>query len=327
MIRINLIPTKKKGRSRGATSTDATDKRGVYYLVAWLLTAVVTAGILYWLYDQVVTETAQVNQKAAQVQKEVDKIKKLIDEERLQQRKAELERIKAAQKKVEAQRRTPVYVMYELANILTSGREPDFNTEEYRQCQAKDPNCALDPSFDGQSIWLDSVVERAGGALEIKGSARDAADLSEFVKRMRVSARFTDVTHPQYTTNLNKNDNSPVVHQLHDERTRGLLGLGVEDGIATFSNRSTSRLASRSWFGRPRGAPDGGLVQPATTKKPPATSTRPRPSSRRPKTNWLACRPSSKTTSKRCVSLRRRKKRFSRSSATCPRASRRSTTS
>ena len=208
MIRINLLPTKKKGRRSSAGPTDATDKRGIYYLVAWLVTAVLTAGILYWLYDQVVTETNQVNAKAAQVQKEVDKIKKLIDEERLEQRKAELERIKAAQKKVEAQRRTPVYVMYEMANILTSGREPDFNTEEYRKCQAKDPKCALDPSFDGQSIWLTSVVERAGGALEIKGSARDAADLSEFVKRMRVSARFKDVTHPQYTTQQAKNDNT-----------------------------------------------------------------------------------------------------------------------
>lgn len=209
MIRINLLPSKKKGRARSAGPTDATDKRGIYYLVAWVLTAAMTAGILYWLYDQVVTETNQVNAKAAQVEKEVEKIKKLIDEERLQQRKAELERIKAAQKKVEAQRRTPVYVMYELANILTSGREPDFNTEEYRKCQAKDPQCALDPSFDGQSIWLDSVVERAGGALEIKGSARDAADLSEFVKRMRVSARFQDVTHPQYTTNQNRVETSP----------------------------------------------------------------------------------------------------------------------
>ena len=151
MIRINLLPTKKKGRARSAP-TDATDKRGMYYVVAWLLTVVVAGGVLYWLYDQVVTETNQVSAKAQSVQKEVDKIKKLIDEERLQQRKAELERIKAAQQKVEAQRRTPVYVMYELANILTSGREPDFNTEEYRKCQAKDPQCALDPSFDGQSI-------------------------------------------------------------------------------------------------------------------------------------------------------------------------------
>ena len=52
------------------------------------------------------------------------------------------------------------------------------------------------------------MVERAGGALEIKGSARDAADLSEFVKRMRVSARFKDVTHPQYTTQKAKNENT-----------------------------------------------------------------------------------------------------------------------
>jgi len=207
MIRINLLPTKKKGRAKAAP-TDATDKRAIYYLVAWLVTAGLTAGVLYWMYDQVVTETNTVNLKAAQVQKDVDKIKKLIDEERLEQRKAELERITAAQKKVEAQRRTPVYVMYELANLLTSGRDPDFNEEEYRKCQAKDPQCALDPSFDGHSIWLDSVVERAGGAMEIKGSARDAADLSEFVKRMRVSARFMDVTHPQYTTTVARGENA-----------------------------------------------------------------------------------------------------------------------
>lgn len=199
MIRINLLPSKKKGRAKAAP-TDATDKRAIYYVAVWFLTIGLTAVMLYWVLDQVVIETNQINAKATQIEKDVAKIKKLIDEERLEQRKAELERIKAAQIKVEAQRRTPVYVMYELSNILTSGREPDFNTEDYRKCQFKDPECALDPSFDGHSVWLDSITERAGGAMEMRGSARDAADLSEFVKRMRVSARFTDVTHPEYST-------------------------------------------------------------------------------------------------------------------------------
>ncbi len=58
----------------------------------------------------------------------------------------------------------------------------------------------MDQSWDGQALWLASIEERQGGLLEIKGFARDAADLSEFVKRMRVSARFHDVTHPKYST-------------------------------------------------------------------------------------------------------------------------------
>lgn len=198
MIRINLLQTKKRSRGRAAP-VDGAEKRGAIYAVSLLLLVAGLGLVLYFIYDGVVIETAKIKAKTAEVQAEVQKIKELIDEEGLQRREAELERIKAAKEKVESQRRSPVQVMHELANILSTGIDPDFDEEEYRRCKAKDPQCALDPSWDGHSIWLTSVNERQGGLLEIKGQARDAADLSEFVKRMRVSARFHDVTHPKYS--------------------------------------------------------------------------------------------------------------------------------
>ncbi len=199
MIRINLLQTKKRSRSRSAP-VDGAEKRGAIYVFSLMALVGAVALILYFALDSLQEDTKRVQQKTNEVREKVEQIKKLIDEETLAARRAELDRIRAAKEKVESQRRSPVQVMHELANILTTGISPDYIEEDYRQCQNRDPECALDPSWDGQAIWLESVSERQGGLLEIHGYARDAADLSEFVKRMRVSARFHDVTHPKFNS-------------------------------------------------------------------------------------------------------------------------------
>src|SRR5690606_30963471 len=112
-------------------------------------------------------ETVSLQAKTKKVEGEIARIAELIDEDRLREREATLARLQAAQKKVDSQRRTPVQVMHELANIMTPGREPDKIQEEYLQCKSKDPNCALDSSWDGHSIWIKSLNERDGGLIEL----------------------------------------------------------------------------------------------------------------------------------------------------------------
>lgn len=203
MIRINLLQTKKRSRGKSSAPADGAEKRGAIYAVSLMLLLALVGAALYFVLDDVVQETQRVQADTAESVAKTEKIRKLIREDELERRRAELARMEAAVKKVESQRRSPVQVMHELANIMSTGLEPDFIPEELNKCKNIDPECKLDPSWDGNAVWLTQIDERQGGLLEIKGIARDAADLSEFVKRMRISVRFHDVTHPKYTSKSN----------------------------------------------------------------------------------------------------------------------------
>jgi hypothetical protein len=47
-------------------------------------------------------------------------------------------------------------------------------------------------------------VEERGGQLIMEGGARDATDLSEFTRRLRASARFDKLSHPDFQRVDNK---------------------------------------------------------------------------------------------------------------------------
>lgn len=218
MIRINLLPSKKRGKGRAAP-VDGLEKRGGIYVVSMLVLAASVGLVLYFVLDSVQQETLGLQGKTRKVEAEIARIKELIDEDRLREREATLARLQAAQEKVDSQRRTPVQIMHELANILTPGREPDKIQEEYLKCKSKDPNCALDSSWDGHSIWIKTLDERDGGLIEMSGFARDAADLSEFVKRLRVSARFQDVSHPKFNARREAKDKKNEAQALEFSMT------------------------------------------------------------------------------------------------------------
>lgn len=202
MIRINLHPSsKKKKRARssgGGSSGGGSIPKGLLvillYLVGW-----VGIGVLgLWYNNQLLAQAEANRAKTTAKQNETNKLREKIDEERLQALRDRNKQMDEAITKVQALKRTPVFVMHEMANILTQGRLPTVDEEEQRRAKAEDPNAELNEMWDGTSVWLNSFVER-GDIIEISGGARDASDLSEFVKRMRASIRFDEVSHPEYT--------------------------------------------------------------------------------------------------------------------------------
>ncbi|MCA9710114.1 MAG: PilN domain-containing protein, partial [Myxococcales bacterium] len=165
-------------------------------LVGWLL----VGGAGYWLLTMEEDAAAQMRTQAAAKSAAAEKIKQDIDEEGLEARKQELAQVEAAIEKLESKRRTPVYVMYELAMILTDAKEgggPDVDKEKLRQIVKSDPQAEINTLWDPTGLWLTKVEEK-GGLLIIEGGARDATDLSEFTGRLRASARFGRVSHPNF---------------------------------------------------------------------------------------------------------------------------------
>ncbi len=204
MIRINLAPTKKKKRSRSAApsgdSAGSSASAAQAWMLGMLLGWIAVGGVCYWL--QTIEEEAADKQRRIAVakNKEADKISKEIDEEGLKQREEQVEQMELAEKKLNAKRRTPVFVMYELSSMLTdaaAGGGVDKDEEKYRAGIAADPQSAINEKWDPTGLWIDSV-EQNGPTLSISGQARDAADLSEFTRRLRASARFGDVSSPDF---------------------------------------------------------------------------------------------------------------------------------
>jgi Tfp pilus assembly protein PilN len=207
MIRINLNPAKsRKAPVKGSKTTTVVARAlpttqvsrgsiiGVALLLGW-----VALGVVGWLLiGNLEQDTERLKGETNKLAAEAKAITDKINEEELQARSDRYEQLKAAKELVETKRRSPVFVLHEIANVLTTGRGPDKDEAEYRRLIERDPQAKLDEGWDATSVWLASVVESENGVLEIKGGARDPDDLSEFVKRLRASARFERVSHPEF---------------------------------------------------------------------------------------------------------------------------------
>jgi Tfp pilus assembly protein PilN len=199
MIRINLLPTKKKA-ARAAAAGAAGGGTGQWWVLGWLVGWVLVGGAGAWMLAIEEDAAARMREQTAAKTRKAEEIKQQIDEEGLEARKAELALVKAAKEKLEAKRRTPVYVMYELAMILTDAKQgggPDVDKERLRQIVKSDPQAEINMLWDPTGLWLTKVEEK-GGLLLIEGGARDATDLSEFTRRLRASARFDRLSHPNF---------------------------------------------------------------------------------------------------------------------------------
>lgn len=216
MIKVNLSPNRKRRKSRAGgggkkqVETQVTPGSAMVgiFMVGWLL----VGGGLWWTLDQKQIDTEKKKNEAARMKKEIKKIKEQIDEEYLQAVKARYEQLKVAIEKLEAQKRTPMFVMNELMNVLTQGKLPDINEEQQRKVTTADPDAELNPMWDASSVWMMDLQE-SGNVVEIEGGARDASDLSEFLKRLRASSRFSNVSHPRYKLVEEKQGNTQKVRR------------------------------------------------------------------------------------------------------------------
>lgn len=199
MIRINLAPTKRRMATR-ATAAASSASSGQIWLIAMLAGWVVAGAIGWWLLGLEEEATETLRTESAQTNKQIEAIKSEIDEEGLNAREAQVAQMEVAIQKLNANRRTPVYVLYELAMILTDtqqGGGPDIDQEKYRRHLRDDPQNELNERWDPSGLWFNSI-EESSGMLSLAGEARDATDLTEFTRRLRASARFGELSNPVY---------------------------------------------------------------------------------------------------------------------------------
>lgn len=208
MIRINLAPAKRKrpapgkgpARAPAARGSAASAGNGPLSFALMLGGWVLLLGAGWYLLTLEDDAASAVRAQAAAVNNQVKEIEAKVDQAGLQAREADIERQKIAIEKLKAKQRTPVFIMYELAMILTDAQQGGavmIDQEKYKKNRADDPQNEINDRWDPTGLWLTSV-EETGNRLTIEGAARDAADLSEFTRRLRASVWFGEITRPDY---------------------------------------------------------------------------------------------------------------------------------
>ncbi len=197
MIRINLSPSRKRRSSKKGAQVQLSASQGQWIVLAMVVGWVALGGLGWWLVSVEEDKTQQIRRETSELNTKIQKIRDMRDEEGLQARKDKLSQLQVAIDKLKAQQRSPVFVLHELANILTTGKMPDVDPEKQRRIEEADPQSRLAPNWDATGVWVDSVKE-AGGTLALEGGARDASDLAEFTRRLRASSWFGAISHPDF---------------------------------------------------------------------------------------------------------------------------------
>jgi type IV pilus assembly protein PilN len=183
MIRINLLPVKATKRR----------EQGVRQLIIGVVTVSLALVAIIVFHGM---EVSQINQMRAENQatsRAIAALKAEIgDYDVVKAQRDELIRQRDAIKRLQANRSGPVWLMRELSDILTKGKGPTFNKEAYEEQLRRDPNAGFNPNWEPKRVWLLSYDEKAH-SVKIHGAAKSDEDVAEFLKRLKLSAFFSDV--------------------------------------------------------------------------------------------------------------------------------------
>ncbi len=185
MIRINLLPQKKKGRRA--------DEAGQQTLLIGFGSIAAAVVAVFFLVHQPLQDQIDSDGKTNAAMKA--KIKKMKEKTK------DFEKLEAANKDAEAQqeaiarlrraRATPAWLLHELSNILTKDRDPTMTPEMAKKVR-EDPNRGWVQGWDPAHVWITQFQESAG-RFKIRGGAQSDSDMTQLALRLSASVYFKEV--------------------------------------------------------------------------------------------------------------------------------------
>lgn len=189
MIRINLFPVRQarlreKGKQQAAI--------GVAVLA-------IVASVVVVFHGLQTGENETLAAKNRRLTDTIERLKKEIgDYEQVKAQRADLQRQRDAIKKLQENRAGPVFLMRELSDILSAGKGPSFDRQEYDETLRRDPTAGYNPNWDVKRLWITAWEEKSHD-VTLRGSAKSTDDVAEFAKRLKLSPFFSDVYWQQTT--------------------------------------------------------------------------------------------------------------------------------
>lgn len=188
MIRINLLPHKKKSssRSKAPVEGEQTVAVGMGIIMA------VAAGLFFLVHSPMQDDLDSQENKNSRLSQE---------NKRITDRTADFDDLKAAFEAAKVQatsiaslnqaRATPANFLYELSNVLKKNGRPTMTATMAKSLEDNE-NLRWQNGWDPQHVWIDSIQEK-GGKFTIVGSAQSDGDVTQLAHRLAASAYFDRV--------------------------------------------------------------------------------------------------------------------------------------
>ncbi len=187
MIRVNLLPERRAQARRSAAV------EGQAWLFVVLGIVVVEVLGLTFLQKAKNDELAGVQRKNQEIQANIDDIKRQIaNSAEIKAQLKELRDREDAINKLQTARSGPTSVLLELSHVLTSGRMPTVDRDKLEQMKKEQPQLVPNEHWDARRLWVTNYDE-VDRVVKLTGFARDAEDVSEFMRRLSLSDFFYDV--------------------------------------------------------------------------------------------------------------------------------------
>jgi type IV pilus assembly protein PilN len=196
MIRINLLPSDKKKRTRrmapvGLPGGDLSlSTWGAIYggaIVIWLA----VLGVIYFTQSSEFETIAQENKTLEARRDELQsKTQGLADVEGRLEKSRRLEQVV---QELERARRGPTRAVLELSKVLSSPGGPTINPVELERMREENPLAGYNESWDVRRLWL-SRFEEVERECKMTGLGRSNEDVAEFLRRLTLSEIYDSVT-------------------------------------------------------------------------------------------------------------------------------------
>jgi len=196
MIRINLLPSDKKKRTRRVAVSPLPG--GDFSLRTWgaiyagsIALWLVILGVLYFAQSGELETLAQENKTLEARRDEIQsKTKGLADVEGRLEKSRRLEKVV---EELERARRGPTRAVMELSKVLSSPGGPTINPAELERMREENPLAGYNESWDVRRLWI-TRFEEIDRECKLAGMGRSNEDVAEFLRRLTLSEIYDGVT-------------------------------------------------------------------------------------------------------------------------------------
>ncbi|HKE15121.1 MAG TPA: PilN domain-containing protein [Kofleriaceae bacterium] len=204
MIRINLLGQRKARRRHVAAVSGPTTAAPILLILIAAVAALGVAG-LFLLHRPLARHIDELQGKTRSLQGQNDALKRKTENSRATRTafEAALERQQATSRLKQA-RVSPAWLMRELSNVLTPGRQPQL-TPEMQEEMKTNPNRPWQDGWDPKHVWITSFDEK-GGNFRLQGGAQSRSDIDELGLRLRASMFFGHRLKPASTGDVTDRD-------------------------------------------------------------------------------------------------------------------------
>jgi len=189
MIKINLLPQKKKAREASPGERDVA--------LGILAVAAVFAGVYFGVHMKKAKKLKDLQHTNGELEADNQSKREQVDKQKDIEQivTAEQEREAAIAKLVKA-KAVPAHLLQEMGDIMTPGRQPTMTKEMAIRTSdgpKGDPNRRFALDWDPKHVWITSFAE-TGGVFTLQGGAQSDADVTQLAKRLQASVYFQSVT-------------------------------------------------------------------------------------------------------------------------------------